>query len=109
MSLAAITPHPSPYPLKSRFELTRREQRRGRIPSITQPTYPTHPPTRPIHPLDLGWVVPFRETSVGRLPFGLWVHGRLGVRLHHLMCGVRNYSFENFAGCLKLAMKGNHA
>lgn len=64
-------------------------------------------PTRPFHPLDLGWVVPYRETSVGRLPGGIWVRGRLGVRLHHLMCGVRNYSFENFAGCLKLAMKGN--
>ena len=65
-------------------------------------------PARPFRPVDLGWVVPFRETSIGRLPFGLWVKGRLGVRLHHLMCGVRNYSFENFAGCLKLAWKGNY-
>ena len=61
-------------------------------------------PTRPFRPADLGWVVPFRETSLGRLPFGLWVRGRLGVRLHHLMCGVRNYSFGNFAGFLKLAL-----
>ena len=66
-------------------------------------------PTRPFRPVDLGWVVPFRETSVGRLPFGLWVHGRLGVRLHHQMCGIRNYSFANIAGCLKLAWKGNYA
>ena len=64
-------------------------------------------PTRPFRPVDLGWVVPFRETSVGRLPFGIWVRGLLGVRLHHLMCGIRNYSFANFAGCLKLAWKGN--
>ena len=64
-------------------------------------------PTRPFRPVDLGWVVPFRETSIGRLPGGLWVRGRLGVRLHHLMCGLRNYSFANFAGCLKLAWKGN--
>ena len=64
-------------------------------------------PTRPFRPVDLGWVVPFRETSVGRLPFGLWVTGRLGVRLHHLMCGVRNYSLANFAGCLKLAWNPN--
>ena len=64
-------------------------------------------PTRPFHPIDLGWVVPFHETSIGRLPFGLWVKGRLGVRLHHLMCGLRNYSFKNFAGCVQLAMKGN--
>ena len=65
--------------------------------------------TRPFRPVDLGWVVPFHETSIGRLPGGLWVRGRLGVRLHHLMCGIRNYSFANFAGCLKLAWKGNTA
>ncbi len=60
--------------------------------------------TRPFHPVDLGWVVPFHATSIGRLPGGLWVRGRLGVRLHHLMCGVRNYSLANFAGCLQLAL-----
>lgn len=65
-------------------------------------------PTRAFRPVDLGWVVPFHETSIGRLPGDLWVHGRLGVRLHHLMCGLRNYSWENFAGCVKLAWKGNH-
>ena len=65
-------------------------------------------PTRPFRPMDLGWVVPFHETSIGRLPGGIWVRGRLGVRLHHLMCGIRNYSFANFAGCLKLAWKGDY-
>ncbi|MGD9781353.1 MAG: NAD(P)/FAD-dependent oxidoreductase [Kiritimatiellia bacterium] len=64
-------------------------------------------PTRPFRAVDLGWVVPFRETSIGRLPFGLWIRGRFGVRLHHLMCGIRNYSFANFAGCLKLAINPN--
>lgn len=64
-------------------------------------------PARPFRPVDLGWVVPFHETSIGRLPGGLWIRGRLGVRLHHLMCGVRNYSFENFAGCLRLALNPN--
>ena len=63
--------------------------------------------TRPFRPVDLGWVVPFHETSIGRLPGGLWIRGRLGVRLHHLMCGVRNYSFANFAGCLRLALNPN--
>ena len=61
-------------------------------------------PTRPFRPVDLGWIVPFHATSIGRLPLGLWVRGRLGVRLHHLMCGVRNYSFANFAGCVQLAL-----
>lgn len=64
-------------------------------------------PTRPFRPVDLGWVVPFHETSIGRLPGGLWVRGLLGVRLHHLMCGLRNYSFANFAGCLRLALNPN--
>lgn len=64
-------------------------------------------PTRPFRPVDLGWVVPFHITSIGRLPGNIWVHGRLGVRLHHLMCGLRNYSFANFAGCLRLAFNPN--
>ena len=64
-------------------------------------------PTRPFRPVDLGWVVPFHDTSIGRLFGGLWVRGRLGVRLHHLMCGVRNYSVANFAGCLQLALNPN--
>jgi NADH dehydrogenase len=63
-------------------------------------------PTRPFRPADLGWIVPFHATSLGRLPGGLWVRGMLGVRLHHVMCGLRNYSLKNFAGCLKLALKG---
>ncbi|HOE01055.1 MAG TPA: FAD-dependent oxidoreductase [Kiritimatiellia bacterium] len=61
-------------------------------------------PTRPFRPVDLGWIVPFHATSIGRLPGGLWVRGPLGVRLHHLMCGVRNYSFRNFAGCARVAL-----
>ena len=63
--------------------------------------------TWPFRPVDLGWVVPFHDPSIGRLPGGLWIRGRLGVRLHHLMCGVRNYSFGNFAGCLRLALNPN--
>lgn len=63
--------------------------------------------TRPFRPRDLGWVVPFHVTSIGRLPGNLWIRGRLGVRLHHLMCGIRNYSLANFAGCLQLALNPN--
>jgi NADH:ubiquinone reductase (H+-translocating) len=69
-------------------------------------------PTRPFRPVDLGWIVPLHECSVGRLPGGIWIRGGLGIRLHHLMCGVRNYSLSNFAGCLRLALnpypKGTH-
>jgi NADH dehydrogenase len=64
-------------------------------------------PTRPFRPVDLGWIVPLHATSVGRLAPGIWIRGRLGVRLHHLMCGLRNYSFSHFAGCLRLALNPN--
>lgn len=64
-------------------------------------------PTRPFRPVDLGWIVPLHATSVGRLAPGIWIHGRLGVRLHHLMCGLRNYSFSRFTGCLRLALNPN--
>ena len=64
-------------------------------------------PTRPFRPVDLGWIVPLHATSVGWLAPGIWIHGRLGVRLHHLMCGLRNYSFSHFAGCLRLAFNPN--
>ncbi len=61
-------------------------------------------PTRPFRPVDLGWIVPFHTTSIGRLPGGVWVRGPLGVRLHHLMCGARNYSLRNFLGCARVAL-----
>lgn len=64
-------------------------------------------PTRPFRPVDLGWIVPLHATSIGRLAPGVWIHGRLGVRLHHLMCGLRNYSFSHFTGCLRLALNPN--
>ncbi|MDY0150582.1 MAG: FAD-dependent oxidoreductase [Kiritimatiellia bacterium] len=64
-------------------------------------------PTRPFRPVDLGWIVPLHDTSIGWLAPGIWIHGRLGVRLHHLMCGLRNYSFSRLLGCLRLALNPN--
>jgi len=58
----------------------------------------------PFQPVDLGWVIPLHTTSVGRLPGGLWVRGRLGLRLHYLMCGVRNFRFTNRLGFARLAL-----
>ncbi len=63
--------------------------------------------TRPFHPIDLGWIVPFHATSIGRIAPGIWIHGRFGVRLHHLMCGLRNFTFRNFLECLWLALHPN--
>ena len=60
--------------------------------------------TRAFRAVDLGWIVPFRVTSVGRLPGGVWLRGGLGVRIHFLMCGLRNFSWTNFASCFRLAL-----
>ena len=46
-------------------------------------------PTKTYRPIDLGWVIPLRTTSVGHLFGCLWVGGNLGLRLHYLMCDIR--------------------
>jgi len=52
-------------------------------------------PPRPFRPVDLGWVIPLGDDSVGRAFGRLPLQGRAGLRLHYLMCGLRNYSFRN--------------
>lgn len=42
-------------------------------------------------PVDLGWVLPLIETSAGSIFGGLRIGGRLGLRLHYLMCGFRHF------------------
>lgn len=49
----------------------------------------------PFQPFDLGWILPLRVTSVGKLFSRIPVHGPIGMRLHYLMCGMRNYTLEN--------------
>lgn len=55
-----------------------------------------HRPVRPFHPIDLGWVIPLGDDSVGQALGGLPLLGKMGLRLHYLMCGYRNYSATNF-------------
>ncbi len=61
-------------------------------------------PTRAYRPIDLGWVIPLHTTGAGLLFGRLWVDGRLSLRLHYLMCGVRSPRFSRTAGFAKLAM-----
>ncbi|MFU8779615.1 MAG: NAD(P)/FAD-dependent oxidoreductase [Kiritimatiellia bacterium] len=52
--------------------------------------------TRPFKPLDLGWVIPLGDDSVGQVFGGIPMSGKLGLRMHYIMCGYRNYSIKNF-------------
>lgn len=47
-------------------------------------------------PVDLGWVIPLSDISVGRVFGKFRVKGRLGMRLHYLMNGYRNFNARNF-------------
>ena len=46
---------------------------------------------RTFSPVDLGWIIPLSGESTGRLFGAIRVGGRLGTRLHYLMCGFRHF------------------
>lgn len=61
---------------------------------------------RPFRPLDLGWIIPLGDMSLGKI-FGIVpVGGKLGLRLHYFMSGFRNFgmaqAWEFFKTCLFL-------
>jgi len=56
----------------------------------------TKRPLRPFRPIDLGWVIPLGDDSVGKALGGIPLAGKMGLRLHYVMCGYRNYSLRNF-------------
>lgn len=62
-------------------------------------------PTQPFRPIDLGWVVPLHTTSAGTLFGRVPVGGRLGLRLHYLMCGLRSFRFSARAGFTTMALR----
>ncbi len=59
---------------------------------------------KPFVPVDLGWVLPLIETSAGRIFGGLRIGGRLGLRLHYLMCGFRHFSGRSSWACYRAAL-----
>lgn len=61
-------------------------------------------PTQKFRPVDLGWVIPLHQESTGRMLSLLSIHGRPGLRLHYFMCGMRNFSFENFIEFTKMSL-----
>ncbi len=56
-------------------------------------------------PVDLGWVIPLQEISMGRILNKIPVKGKLGLRLHYLFSGYFNYNLRNFLAYLKVAIK----
>lgn len=59
---------------------------------------------KPYKPVDLGWVIPVNRTSIGEA-FGIAVKGRLGILMHYIICGVKNYSLRNFVSFFCNAFK----
>lgn len=55
-------------------------------------------------PIDLGWIIPMYITSVG-VAMGVEVRGRKGIFMHYLICGIKNYSVNNFIKELEAAIK----
>ncbi len=55
-------------------------------------------------PSDLGWVIPFGNDSMGVIFNRVNVRGRIGLRLHYLMCGYRNYCLKNRLEYFKKAL-----
>ena len=55
-------------------------------------------------PVDLGWIIPLQEISIGRILDRIPVSGKLGLRLHYFVVGYRNYNLRNFLAYLKVAI-----
>lgn len=48
-------------------------------------------PMKAWKPVDLGWVIPLGDISVGRVFGRVPVAGKVGLRMHYTMCGVRHF------------------
>ena len=46
---------------------------------------------RDFRPVDLGWIIPLGEESVGRVFGAIRVGGSVGLRMHYFMCGLRHF------------------
>ncbi len=60
------------------------------------------------NPVDLGWVIPLYTTSIGEA-FGMKTQGRIGIPLHYLMCGIKNYNAKNVSSYAGYAFKFSFA
>lgn len=61
-------------------------------------------PLKPFSPIDMGWVIPVNLTSIG-VAMGWEIKGRLGLLMHYIICGVKNYNLKNFFKFFIIAFK----
>lgn len=61
-------------------------------------------PLSPYKIVDLGWIIPLYINSIGEA-FGTPVKGRIGIPMHYLICGIKNYNPQNFLHYLGYAVK----
>lgn len=54
--------------------------------------------------IDLGWVIPIYSSSIG-VAFGKDIKGRVGIFMHYIICGIKNYNFKNFCKEVCAALK----
>jgi NADH dehydrogenase len=55
-------------------------------------------------PFDPGWVLPVHHTSVG-YAFNMKVKGRIGIAMHFMIMGIKNYNLSNMAAYFWYACK----
>lgn len=61
-------------------------------------------PLNSFKPLDLGWILPVNHTSVGYVT-KIRIRGRIGIILHFLITGMKNYNLRNFIAYIGYAFK----
>jgi NADH:ubiquinone reductase (H+-translocating) len=55
-------------------------------------------------PIDMGWVLPVNHTSVGNV-FNIRLYGRIGIFMHFVIIGIKNYSIANLFAYLRYAVR----
>ncbi|TVR87053.1 MAG: hypothetical protein EA428_13625 [Spirochaetaceae bacterium] len=59
---------------------------------------------RPFHPVDLGWVIPLGDMSLGKVFGVIPVGGKLGLRIHYFMSGFRHFGLVEAWEFIKTAL-----
>ncbi len=61
-------------------------------------------PLKSFTPLDMGWILPVGYTSVG-VVFNFKIKGKIGVLLHYMIIGLKNYNLTNLIAYIGYAFK----
>jgi NADH dehydrogenase len=61
-------------------------------------------PLKQFKPFDPGWILPVHHTSVGYV-FGMKIRGRIGIPMHFVIIGIKNYNITNLLAYVGYACK----